>query len=355
MDCMRPASMLKACASAVVLVFASLSFAVVARAQTPPPVAPAKLVLLPYGEPGSTDPRAADISFTLAEDLKNAGMAVVRVPVVDHLEAVANAAKICADNGATGILIAEGRYEQTRIAESIPKYATVTRYPTRVEVRLDEIGCDGFLRWTTTTVSDEAPSDMPRIRNLGTVIDDGFARALHDAAVARASATVGRTPTGAVAASPAGAPATPPTYLLLPFEEPGIGDAHAAQITHSFLLRLQQRKLNVTVGTPMDHITAVAAAPSLCSASGAQAIIVPKVRLEQSVETARSHAAMRLSLLSCSGKTLARGVGDADVGHIYMFDAAFVAVSERAMGPALDQLFATQTGGGRVRRSRGRS
>src|ERR1700682_3276789 len=87
-----------------------------ALAQTPPapPVpaptpAPAStpaagvkpLVLIPYEEPGSTDPHAAAITAKLAIDLPAAGVAVTSVAPVDHLDAVANAAKICADNAAS--------------------------------------------------------------------------------------------------------------------------------------------------------------------------------------------------------------------------------------------------------------
>jgi hypothetical protein len=112
-------------------------------------------------------------------------------------------------------------------------------------------------------------------------------------------------------------------------------------MTHSLLTQLQGRKLDAKVGPPLDHFTAVTNAPQLCSGSGAQAIIVPNVRIEQSSATGRSHAAMRLSLLSCTGSLLGRGVSEADVGQVFMrnFGATVVGVAERAMIPALDQLF----------------
>jgi hypothetical protein len=56
-------------------------------------------------------------------------------------------------------------------------------------------------------------------------------------------------------------------------------------MTRSLLAQLQQQKLDVKVGTPIDHFSAVTAAQQLCTGSGAQAIIVPDVRIEQSSAT----------------------------------------------------------------------
>lgn len=113
-------SLRKTVVSAFVLALAAGVAPAAVLAQTAPPAAPAapasgaKLVLLPYESPGSTDPHAAAITQTLSADLAAAGVAVATVAPVDHLEAVASAAKICTDNNATGILVPEGRYEQTK-------------------------------------------------------------------------------------------------------------------------------------------------------------------------------------------------------------------------------------------------
>ena len=84
----------------------------------------------------------------------------------------------------------------------------------------------------------------------------------------------------------------------------------------------------------------VTSAQQLCAANGVQAIIVPDVRIEQSSSKGRSHAALRLSLMSCTGSVLGHGSGEADMGGVMNnFGAAVVGVSERAMSPAIDQLF----------------
>jgi hypothetical protein len=313
-------------------------------ASPPAQLAPAiPLVLVPYEEPGSTDPHALAISEKLLADLPAAGVNVKGVAAIDHLDAVANAAKICADNGASGILIPEGRYEQTKKIFPIGLWLTIERYPTHAELRLDEIGCDGNIRWTNTTTGDEARTGAFSVGNLGSAIDGAFRSAIDAAVKARAAATV---PTGAAApatASPAvAAPAAPPTtFLLLPFEQPTIGDPHAPDVTHSLLVQLQARKLDVKLGTPIDHLSAVTGAAQLCTANGVQAIIVPNVRVESSPATGRSHASLRLAMLSCGGSVLGHSQAEADMGAGSMnnFGAAVTGISERAMGPAIDQLF----------------
>jgi hypothetical protein len=345
-------SVLKALVSACALALAILTMpaATVAQtpapsAQTPAPAAAAKpLVLLPYEEPGSTDPHAVAISETLAAGLGAAGVAVKSVTPVDHLEAVANAAKICADNGATGILVPEGRYEQTLKVIPAP-FVTILRYPTHVEFRLDEIGCDGVVRWTTTTTGDEAPTGAFSVGNLGGAVDAAFRTAVQAAATARGTASVPQTAANAVpaaAASPAAA-AAPSTYVLIPFEQPGLADPRGGDMTHSLLGQLQQQKLDVKVGPSIDHVTAVARAQQLCTGTDTQAIIVPNVRIEQSSATGRSHASLRLTLLSCGGGVLRHGAAEADMGNGFIrnFGAAVVGVTERAMGPAIEQLFPT--------------
>jgi hypothetical protein len=320
-------------------------------APSPAPAAPAppaaaasaKLVLVPYESPGSTDPHAVAITQTLMTEFAAANLNVVAIAPMDHLEAVANAAKLCADNGASGILIPEGRYEQTKKVIPAP-FVTILRYPTHVELRLDEIGCGGGVRWSTVTTGDQAPTGAFAVGNLGAAVDAGFRSAAHDAAVARAGATLAPVAPAAMPAAPAPTAAAAPvsTYFLVPFEQPGIADPRGPDITNSLLSRLQQRKLDVKLGNPLDHFSVIANAPQLCSGSGAQAIIVPDVRVEQSSATGRSHASLRLTMLSCTGAVLARGTGEADIGQLIMgnFGAAVVGVSERAMDPAIDQLLA---------------
>jgi hypothetical protein len=333
-----------------VLVFAgALALAAPSAVLADPPAVPAQagpvptgpaLALVPYEQSIATkDPYAKEITEFFAQQLTNRGVAVTIVPTVPHLEAVAHAAEICAANQVSGLLIAEGRYEQTVKNVDLFVVASV-HFPTHVEFRLDEVGCDGVVQWSTTTMADELPSDH---RHLNSYTDDAFRTAEIRAAVAFTDSTIPPVPPRelpAALASPAPLP-TPTAYLLLPLAQPSIDDPHIGDATNALFLQMQQRKLAVTLGAPRDHLTVIAEAPALCAAARADAIVVPDVRIEQSSVTARSHASLHLTLVDCFGRILAHADADADIGDgsIHNFGAAVTAVAERAMEPALNQLF----------------
>ena len=326
-----------------------------ASAQTPSPSAPA-LVLLPYEEPGSTDPHAVIVTHALEDAFALVGMPVKSVAPVDHLQALSNPGKLCEQNGATGILVAQGRYEQTRDLVVVPPRSTargrrpdmsqrgesVTTYPTQVALRLDEIACDGVVRWTTTTAFHTETSDVNLLHHAGAAVDDAFLRAAYDAAAARKAATVAPAPR--FSRAPArGAPAPPaarPPYALLPFEQPGLAEARSPEITTAFAVRLEQKGLVVKRTSPVDHFEVFARGPQICALTGARAIIVPALRLEQSWFTGRSHASLRLSVLGCDGTVVRQASAEADLPRPPDGDlgAASVAVSERAMDEAVPKL-----------------
>jgi hypothetical protein len=236
-----------------------------------------------------------------------------------------------------------GGYEQTVEQVAVPASGpigrrpdlskartTLTTYPAHVELRLD----------------DETLSGAARVRNVGAVIDEAFPRAAYDAVAARAAARVTQImPAGRVSA-PSAPTAAPSSYALLPYEQPGIADPRGADITRSLLARLQRKYLDVKTAPAMDHFEVFARGAGICAATGAQAIIVPALRVEQSSYTARSHASLRLSLLSCGGAVLRQASAEADIGNLSInnFGAAVVDVSERAMDSALAKLFPDSAG-----------
>ncbi|HEY5340300.1 MAG TPA: hypothetical protein VIK27_04670 [Candidatus Aquilonibacter sp.] len=117
-----------------------------ANAQAPAPAAPSNTyVLIPYDQPDGKDEHASAVMSDLSKDFEAAHVTVTTAPPIDHLEAVEHAASLCAQYHANGLLIAEGRDEQTMKAV-YAVLTTVIRYPTHVEFRLDEIGCDGVGR-----------------------------------------------------------------------------------------------------------------------------------------------------------------------------------------------------------------
>ncbi len=326
----------------------SLAAMAAASAQNAPAAAAARpaLVLLPYEEPGSGDPHAAAITQDLSAEFAQNAIPVKLVSAADHVDAVANARALCESNAAAGLLIAEGRYEQTMKAVHVPFAGSITSFPTHVELRLDQFDCSGKLTWSKVATADESRSGvMFAPANVGSLVDDAFRKAAHDvAALGGAPVPVAPAPAAAVKPGSGTADAAVPAgpYLLVPFEQPGIADPRAVDMTRSLAHAMSERKMVVSVADPLDRLTAVADAAALCARSSAAAIVVPEVRVEQ---TKRTHGELRLATLGCDGRVLAHGVNTADVGPAafgHNGGAALVEVTERATSGALDQALSPQ-------------
>ncbi|HEY5340301.1 MAG TPA: hypothetical protein VIK27_04675 [Candidatus Aquilonibacter sp.] len=129
----------------------------------------------------------------------------------------------------------------------------------------------------------------------------------------------------------------------MPFAQPGLADPRADEIMHSFMGKLETRKIAATAAAPLDRLTVIATAQSLCTAAGASAIIVPALRIEQSSFHGASYAELRLDVVGCNGQVLAKALATANFKRITIrnFGADAVDVSEQAMDQALAQLFPT--------------
>ncbi len=316
-----------------------------APAATPAPVAARIFVLVPYEEPGSKDPHAPGLTQTLEIDLQAKGIATKTSAPIAHLDAVSGAAQLCADNGATGLLIAEGRYEQTTRTTMIPMMPVqISTYPSHVELRLDEIDCSGVVVATTHATGDRSTAGAnmgfgSSATNVGSVVDAGFRNAVAAVVTDLAQALASSAAAVAAPTTPAPAPSSAvpagAAYLLVPFEQPNLADPRSPDITKSFSNKLADRKVSAKVATPIDHLTAVAQAPALCAQNGVSAIIVPSVRLEAAK---RTHAELRLYELDCGGHVIARALSEADINYPAS-GKGMIRVAEQAMDAALDQLF----------------
>lgn len=328
----------------VLLAFAlTISSVANANAQALNLVAPGKTyVLIPYDQPDGKDEHASAVMSDITKDFDAAHVTIVAAAPMDHLEAVQHAASLCAQYHADGLLIAEGRDEQT-VKMVYAVLTNVIKYPTHVEFRLDEIGCDGVVHWSKTTTADRNTSGFTSA-NLDAVVDDAFNGAIGDATSAFAQATIADYPAANAAADPPASPAhldPAAKYLVVPFAQPGIADPRADDIMHSFMGKLETRKITATAAAPMDRLTVIATAQSLCTAAGASAIIVPALRIEQSSFHGDSYAELHLDVVGCNGQVLVKALGTANYkrGTIRNFGADAVEVSEQAMDPALAQLF----------------
>jgi len=330
---------------AALFICALISTPFAARAQN---AAPAKtLVLIPYQEPTDTAPLGAHVTAMLLSDLTTAGIKPVSVAPMDHLDAVADAGRICSENNADGILIPEGRSEVTGRLSYFVVASTVT-YEWHVDFRLDLVDCRGTVRRSILTTGNKSSTGV-----LSPVSPGGAnmrASPLETAFQSAVQSAVGEyvaSPTDLAVASapltpdPVASPTLTSKLLLIPVGQPGLSDPNAAAVTNAVLTQMKQRKLDVTLGTEIDYLTAFATAEQLCAASGAQGIVIPRLRFFQLPFSGQSRALFRLNLLACNGSPSGYGSGQGDLKKApkHDFGAAVVEASEQAAGPALDQLF----------------
>ncbi len=315
-----------------------------------------RFLLVPYQEPGSTDPHAAAVTADIATDLAALGIKAVVSTPMNHLRAVADAGRLCSKHHIQELLIPDGRYEQTMKRFSVTFFLTILRYPTHAALRLDEIQCSGRVRASAVATGDDAPSGVDSVGNLGAAVDTAFriaakrvVRKIIGAGISTTSSqqTSLPSPTTNIAST-----AGPHSYLVLPFGQPGIADPRATDISNAFIKRLKRLGFTVRLAPRTDDLRVIAGAVRLCASDAVNGIIVPTIRVEQSEVTGSSYASLRLSLVGCRGTIRRQAEAHARIGSalIVNFGAKAVAVAEQSMKPAIAQLFpnspsTTPTGG----------
>jgi hypothetical protein len=144
-----------------------------ARAQAQPTLASfaqAPLyVVVPFGEPGDTDPVLANATRQFSEDLADRQVRSTLGTPTDAVEAVANAQTICAQYSAAGILISSMRFAQTN-GFNVPAFVTgfvpyvggvisgagvLDRLPIKAQYKLYLVDCRGKVTWRTVTTASK--------------------------------------------------------------------------------------------------------------------------------------------------------------------------------------------------------
>jgi len=122
-------------------------------------------VIIPFGEPGETDPVLNNVTNQFAADLTGRHVRSEISTPIDAIEAVGTAPRMCREYGANGILIPEVRFEQSKernLTGFIPVVGGVVsssgvfdRSPIRARLKLFLIDCTGAVRWKTYTTANK--------------------------------------------------------------------------------------------------------------------------------------------------------------------------------------------------------
>ena len=323
-----------------------LSFAVAALlaaaplATAPVPAAAAEVVaVVPFAVPGSEKiQNLDDATGILATKLTEKGITPKVLPPTDRLGVVANAAQICAQTGATGILVPTTRTEQA-VRQKNYVLTTINYFATHVEERLSRLRCDGTLAWTGTAIGDKDYYAA----NVQAAVADGITQAtgrVIDQYVARPPDAAAATAPPAPAAV-AAAPAAGTKVAIVPWTQVGMAaDPSLDFTTEEARKRFVARGVNAVVTEPADHLVATKEAPAMCARYGASSLVMGTLRWEQTSKFAgiATHAEVMMTTVDCSGKVIASqdAVGE-HLHHGANFRAGVSSAIEDAFGHWAEQ------------------
>jgi hypothetical protein len=124
-------------------------------------------LVVPFGEPGDTDPVLLDSTQRLSEDLSDRGVRSALGIPTDPVEAVSNARSICLQYRAAGILVSEMRFAQTK-GFNAPQFAAgfipwvggvvsgvgaLDKTSIHAQYKLFLVDCRGKVVWRTITTA----------------------------------------------------------------------------------------------------------------------------------------------------------------------------------------------------------
>lgn len=122
-------------------------------------------VIVPFGEPGESDPRLRDATDRLTHELSDRGVRSALTEPRDSIEAVGTAPDLCAKFDGSGLLIGRLTFEQTKernLTGFIPVVGGVVSAsgafdasPIRAKVALYLVDCRGRVTWKTYTTADK--------------------------------------------------------------------------------------------------------------------------------------------------------------------------------------------------------
>ncbi len=145
-------------------------------------------VVIPFGEPGDTDPilKRATTQFNL--DLADRRIRTVVAPPIDAIEAVGTARQFCGGYNADGLLIPQLRFEQSKernLTGFIPVVGGVVsssgvfdRSPIRAQLKLYLIDCTGIVRWKTYTTANKIHKGQNVAAGLTEIANEALAEAV---------------------------------------------------------------------------------------------------------------------------------------------------------------------------------
>ncbi len=145
-------------------------------------------VIVPFGDPGDTDPVLKHATKQLSVDLSDKQVHTAIAAPIDAIEAVGTARQMCGSYNADGVLIPQLRFEQSKernLTGFIPVVGGVVsssgvfdRSPIRASLRLYLIDCTGVVRWKTYATANKVHKGQNVAAGLTEITDEALAEAV---------------------------------------------------------------------------------------------------------------------------------------------------------------------------------
>ncbi|HYW54870.1 MAG TPA: hypothetical protein VE826_12940 [Dongiaceae bacterium] len=147
-------------------------------------------VIIPFGDPGDTDPVLKNATKQFSADLSDKHVRTAIATPTDAIEAVGTARQMCGMYNADGLLIPQIRYEQSKernltgflpvVGGVVSSSGMFDRSPIRASLRLYLIDCTGVVRWKTYTTANKVHKGQNVAAGLTEITNDAMAQAVDD-------------------------------------------------------------------------------------------------------------------------------------------------------------------------------
>jgi len=145
-------------------------------------------VIVPFGDPGDTDPIYRNATKQFSIDLSDRRVRSAIATPIDAIEAVGTARQMCSDYNAEGLLIPQIRFEQSKernltgflpvVGGVVSSSGVFDRSPIRAQLRLYLIDCSGVVRWKTYTTANKVHKGQNVAAGLTEITNEALADAV---------------------------------------------------------------------------------------------------------------------------------------------------------------------------------
>ncbi|HEX3550955.1 MAG TPA: hypothetical protein VHT53_11295 [Candidatus Elarobacter sp.] len=147
-------------------------------------------VIVPFGEPGDTDPVLKHATQQLAVDLSDRRIRTAMSVPIDAIEAVGTARQMCGAYNADGVLIPQIKFEQSKernltgflpvVGGVVSSSGVFDRSPIRASLKLYLVDCTGVVRWKTYTTANKIHKGQNVQAGLTEIANEAMAEAVDD-------------------------------------------------------------------------------------------------------------------------------------------------------------------------------